>query len=145
MRPCRCVASRPAAPQLLPALHYNKHIQTIKGFLKILIPYCDNLKVSNGLPHHLATVFHRNHSNWKKLLKADEYKSIIIEALQFLVREKKIELNTYVLMETHIHLIWQPLGDYSLTEIQRSFMTKTANDIKRKLKVENPGFWKNLK
>ncbi len=45
--------------------------------------------------------------DWQHLLKPDKYKDIIIQSLQFLVKEKRIELNAFAIMSNHIHLIWQ--------------------------------------
>ena len=40
-------------------------------------------------------------------------------------------------MSNHIHLIWQPLQAFTLTQIQTSFMTYTAKAIQKKLSLEN--------
>ena len=83
--------------------------------------------------------------NWKPLLKDDEYKSIITECLHFLVNEKRIELSAFVVMSNHVHLIWQPLQHYTLTQIQTSFMTYTAKAIKLKLAFEDPDLLEQLR
>ena len=44
---------------------------------------------------------------WKRLLKPDKYKDIIISSLEFLVNNKTVEVNAFVIMDNHIHLIWQ--------------------------------------
>ena len=79
--------------------------------------------------------------NWKPLLKDDEYKNIITECLNFLVNEKRIELSAFapisIGVSNHVHLIWQPLQHYTLTQIQTSFMTYTAKAIKFKLALEH--------
>ena len=36
------------------------------------------------------------------VLADDQYKNIIIESLQFLVAEKRIELNAFVIMHNHM-------------------------------------------
>jgi REP element-mobilizing transposase RayT len=83
--------------------------------------------------------------NWKQLLKNDEFKEIIIEGLKFLVNEKRIELSAFVIMSNHVHIIWQPLQQYTLTQIQMSFMTQTAKAIKKKLALENPDILEQLR
>jgi len=82
--------------------------------------------------------------NWKQLLKDDGYKDIIIECLKFLVKEQRIELNAFVVMSSHVHIIWQPLQQFTLTQIQSSFMTQTAKAIKKKLALENPDVLEQL-
>jgi len=66
----------------------------------------------------------------KHLLAHDSHKDIIIESLQFLVAEKRIELNAFVIMSNHIHLIWQPLFDFTPSAIQASFLKYTAKQLK---------------
>ena len=70
---------------------------------------------------------------WRHLLKQDKYKDVIIESLRFLVAEKRIELNAFVIMSNHIHLIWQPLGDFTPEKIQHSLMSFTAHKFKNDL------------
>ncbi len=67
-----------------------------------------------------------------------KHKEIIIESLQFLVSNKRIELNAFVIMSNHIHLIWQALNDFTPSAIQASFMKYTAQQIKRSLIKNNP-------
>ena len=70
-------------------------------------------------------------SEWKHLLAEDKHKNIIIESLQFLVKEKRVILNAFVIMSNHIHLIWQPKFGYTTSDIQASFMKYTAQQFKR--------------
>ena len=44
---------------------------------------------------------------WQAVLADDNHKDIIIDSLQYLVNDKRIELNAFVVMSNHIHLIWQ--------------------------------------
>jgi REP element-mobilizing transposase RayT len=71
------------------------------------------------------------------LLDTDKYKNIIIDSLHFMVENKRIELNAFVVMNNHIHLIWQPLPGHSLFSIQLSFMKFTAQQIKFALIKDN--------
>ncbi|HWH64352.1 MAG TPA: transposase [Ginsengibacter sp.] len=64
-------------------------------------------------------------------LANNEYKDIIIESLQFLVNKKRIELNAFVIMNNHIHIIWQALQNFTPSQIQASFMKFTAQQLKR--------------
>ena len=80
-----------------------------------------------------ASIYERKH-----LLIYDTHKDIIIESLQFLVTGKKIELNAFVIMSNHIHLIWQPIFDTTPSSIQASFMKHTAKQLKGSL-MKNEG------
>ena len=84
-------------------------------------------------PQYFTATIH----NWLPILGIDKYKNIIIHSLQFLTEQKRIELNGFVLMQNHIHLIWQPLPGQTLTSIQLSFMKFTAQKIRLALMDDN--------
>ena len=58
--------------------------------------------------------------------------------LFFMIENKRIELNAFVVMDNHIHLIWQPLSGHSLSSVQLNFMKFTAQQIKFALAIDNP-------
>jgi REP element-mobilizing transposase RayT len=70
---------------------------------------------------------------WEKVFEDDKNKEIILDSLKFLVTERKIEVNAFVIMINHIHLIWQPLFGCTPSSIQASFMKFTANQLKNSL------------
>ena len=92
-------------------------------------------------PHYFTATIH----NWDSLLKQDDYKDIIIDCLSFLVNDNRVEVNAFVIMSNHVHIIWQPLQQYTLTQIQTSFMTYTAKSIKKKFLEKNPDLLKGHK
>ena len=57
----------------------------------------------------------------------------MVEGLKFLVADNRVELNAFVIMSNHIHLIWQPISRFSPSNIQASFMKFTAKQLKRSL------------
>jgi REP element-mobilizing transposase RayT len=75
--------------------------------------------------------------DWLPILDTDEYKDFITNSLHFMAENKRIELNAFVVMNNHIHLIWQPLPGHSLFSIQLSFMKFTAQQIKFALIKDN--------
>jgi hypothetical protein len=44
--------------------------------------------------------------NWQHVLEDDKYKDIIVESLQFCVKENKVKMYAFVIMSNHIHLVW---------------------------------------
>ena len=58
---------------------------------------------------------------WKKLLKPDKYKDIVINSLRFLVKENGIILYGFVIMDNHLHLIWQMQASVKPADVQRDF------------------------
>lgn len=67
---------------------------------------------------------------WYKLLEHDKYKDIIINSLRFLVADKRIKLYAFVIMNDHIHLIWQMQPLIHPQHVQRDFLKFTAQQIK---------------
>ncbi len=68
--------------------------------------------------HFPAMYFTATIYEWKPLLVNDSYKDIIMDSLQTLVSKKRIELNAFVIMNNHIHLIWQCLQNYTPSQIR---------------------------
>ncbi len=55
--------------------------------------------------------------DWKPLLSDDKAKEILIDSLRFLVKGKRIKLTAFILMNTHIHDMWQPFAGYTKQNI----------------------------
>ena len=88
-------------------------------------------------PEHWPQFYTATINNWQHLLADNKHKDIIVDSLKFLVTEKRIELNAFVIMSNHIHLIWQPQFGFTPTDIQSSFMKYTAQQLKRSLAENN--------
>ena len=97
-------------------------------------------RISEWPQFYTASVY-----EWKPLLKEDKFKDIILNSLRFLVTDNRIVLNAFVIMNTHIHLIWQAKGDHTPSEIQLSFMRYTAQQMKKELIVSDPEFLEEFK
>lgn len=75
---------------------------------------------------------------WKRLLKPDKYKDIVISSIKFLVKNKRIRIFSFVIMENHLHLIWQILPGHAPEAVQRDFLKYTAQRIKKDLQRNHP-------
>jgi len=82
---------------------------------------------------------------WKRLLKPDKYKDIIISSFEFLVKNKRVQVNAFVIMDNHIHLIWQMMEGIKPESVQRDFMKYTAQKIKQDLIKNHPAVLSHLK
>jgi putative transposase len=82
---------------------------------------------------------------WKKLLKPDKYKDIVISSMRFLVKDNRAKFFAFVIMENHIHLIWQMLPDSNPEAVQRDFLKYTAQRIQRDLKKNHPAVLSQFK
>jgi putative transposase len=68
-------------------------------------------------------------SNWAYLLEQDQFKDVIINSLQYLVTHQWIKLNAFVIMNNHLHFIWQAMPGYCLKNIQTSFKKYTSQQF----------------
>lgn len=82
---------------------------------------------------------------WKPLLKQDKYKEIVIDSLLLLVTDQRIKLYAFAFMFNHIHLIWQPIKDYTAENIQHSLMSFTSHQFKNELKENHLELLENFK
>ncbi|HTN17828.1 MAG TPA: hypothetical protein VL092_09125 [Chitinophagaceae bacterium] len=74
----------------------------------------------------------------KHLLKPEQYKLIIIDSLRYLVQIHRVYLNTFVLMDSHIHLLWQIRVGNTRPQVQRDFLKFTAQQIQKDLYKHHP-------
>ena len=82
---------------------------------------------------------------WKHLLKQEKYKKIIIESLQYLVIKRRVIINAFVIMDNHIHIIWQINEPHLRKDVQRDFLKYTAQRIKFDLVENHPKVLENFK
>ena len=86
-------------------------------------------KIITEYPHFFtATIL-----GWKKLLKPDKYKDILIESMQFLATHQRVIIYGFVIMINHIHVIWQMNAGVKRSCLQRDFLKFTAQKIQRDL------------
>jgi len=60
--------------------------------------------------------------NWKKLLAPNKYKDIVIESMRFLVDDKRVIIYGFVIMDNHIHIIWQLQAGRKRNDVQEIFL-----------------------
>jgi REP element-mobilizing transposase RayT len=66
---------------------------------------------------------------WKHVLADERIKDIIIGSLRFLSNEKRINVFAFVIMNNHIHIIWQLRGNHRRENVQRDFLKYTGQRI----------------
>lgn len=96
-------------------------------------------------PVHWPQFYTATCYEWLPLLANDKFKNIIVSSLQFMVKNKRIELSAFVIMNNHIHLIWQVQPGYEPVDVQLSFMRYTAQQIKFELAKDDPGLLEKCK
>ena len=71
--------------------------------------------------------------NWYPLLAADAHKEIVIDAFRHCVQHKRANIWAFVIMNNHIHLIWQILAPYELPDVRRDMLKYISQTIKNSL------------
>lgn len=84
-----------------------------------------------NLPHFItATVV-----DWVDVFTRKNYRDIVIECLDYCIKNKSMIVYGYVIMSNHIHIIVQS-GDGKLSDLIRDFKKFTASKIIEKIKSD---------
>jgi putative transposase len=83
--------------------------------------------------------------NWQPLLAEVRHKEIILESLNFLVKDKRIWLYGYVIMPNHVHILWRKQDQWLEKSIQQQFLKFTAQKIKFNLLEHFPDQLENYR
>lgn len=92
----------------------------------------------NQYPVYWPQFFTATILEWKQLLVREKYKRVLIDSLQYLTLNKRATVYAFVIMDNHIHLIWQATGGATPSQIQHSFLKYTAQQIKFDLAEYHP-------
>ena len=82
---------------------------------------------------HYVQFFTATMLNWIPVLKGNSYKQVILDSLEFLVKNGRCEVYAFVIMPNHIHLIWKMSEGHKRENVQRDFLKFTAQQIRFKL------------
>jgi putative transposase len=76
---------------------------------------------------------------WYYLLEDRSIKNIIVNSLRFLVKQNRVNVYAFCIMNNHLHVIWQTLGEHKRENVQRDFMKYTGQQILRRLReIDSP-------
>lgn len=75
---------------------------------------------------------------WKHLLKPHKYKQIITDSLSNLCTRGKIKVYAFVILDNHIHLLWEMLTMNGKEMPHASFQKFTAKAIQKDLGIYHP-------
>lgn len=95
--------------------------------------------MKQSYPEYWPQYFTATIHECKPLFSKKEHTDIIVHCLQFLVTQKKIRLYGFVIMNNHVHIIWQPLFGFTPSAIQASFTKHTAKQFKAALQKNDKG------
>jgi REP element-mobilizing transposase RayT len=89
--------------------------------------------IYRGLYFTTATVL-----NFYPLFITSKTVNAILSALDFLTQNNRAVVYSFVIMPNHLHLIWQVLEPYALTQVQHSLLSFSAKRILNSLKEREP-------
>jgi putative transposase len=95
-------------------------------------------------PIHYPHFFTATILEWKHLLKPDKFKDIIINSLQYLVQQNRVQVYSFVIMSNHIHIIWRMGNAEVKAKLQQSFTKFTAQKILQELRNNHPNVLSKL-
>ena len=75
---------------------------------------------------------------WHKLLKTERYKNIVLDSLNYLSKNGKIKVYSFVIMPNHIHLVWEMLEKNGREMPNASFSKYTGHEFLRDLTKNYP-------
>ncbi|MCB9227116.1 MAG: transposase [Chitinophagales bacterium] len=73
--------------------------------------------------------------DWKNLFEDDEIKIILLQSMEWLVTNKKVQIHAFVIMPNHVHILWTHLDE--TYDIGASFKSFTASMIRKYLVKHN--------
>ena len=75
--------------------------------------------------------------SWNHLLKDNDFKKIVIQSWQYLVKQDKIKIYAFVIMPNHLHVVWEMLAMNGKETPYASFNKFTAHQFLEKLRSFN--------
>lgn len=76
--------------------------------------------------------------DWKRLLKPDKYREIVITSWQELNDRKMVTIYGFVIMPNHLHVVWEMKEPNGKEMPHASFNKYTSHMILKDLKVSHP-------
>jgi putative transposase len=67
--------------------------------------------------------------DWVDVFTRKAYRDLLLDSLRFCQQHKGLEINAYVIMTNHVHLIGQSTGDVPLSNILGDFKKFTAKAV----------------
>lgn len=73
---------------------------------------------------------------WLPVFVSQPYFDIVIESLNFIRAHKGVQVNVFVIMPTHLHLVVYPDANVKLTDVMRDFKRFTSRAISTQLEQD---------
>lgn len=86
----------------------------------------DRYKISNQNAVHFLTL---TVVHWIDLFTRKEYNYILTDSLNYCIKEKGLEVVSYVIMPSHVHLVCRVNEPFQLSDVLRDFKKFTSKKI----------------
>ena len=86
----------------------------------------DQYKITDQHAYYFLTltVIH-----WIDIFSRKEYKDIVVDSLNYCIKHKGMEINAWVIMTNHIHLVGRAIKPFNMTDFLRDFKKFTSKEI----------------
>ncbi|MBI4759339.1 MAG: transposase [Chloroflexi bacterium] len=75
--------------------------------------------------------------DWLPVFVSRPYFDIVVDSLKFMRTNKGVQVNAFVIMPTHLHLVLYPDENVNLSNIMRDFKRHTSQRISAELQKDN--------
>ena len=79
--------------------------------------------------------------NWLPLFAEPAYRQIILDSLNYLRANKHTQLNAFVVMSSHVHVILWPEDGINLSDVIRDFKRFTSKEISREAEQQGSEYF----
>lgn len=70
---------------------------------------------------------------WIDVFSRQEYRDILVDSLNYCIKEKGLRVNAWVIMSNHIHLVVRCENPFNLSEVIRDFKKHTSKTILKEI------------
>jgi putative transposase len=84
-------------------------------------------------------------NKWQRLLQHDAYKDVIIDSLQYLTDNGKIDVFAFVIMPNHLHFIWRINEPNGKESPHGSLLKFTAHQFQKMVRKDGSGQLSNFR
>jgi putative transposase len=82
--------------------------------------------IRDQFAHHFVTL---SVCGWIDLFSRRQYRDIFLESISFCQRKKQLEVNAWVIMSNHVHMILRATGQVPLSDILRDLKKFTSRHM----------------
>ena len=94
----------------------------------------DRYKISDQNAMHFLTF---TVTEWVDVFTRKDYKLVLVDSMNYCVKQKGLIVFGWVIMSNHMHVIWEAKEGYNLSDIIRDFKKFTAKQILKMIREDS--------